>query len=143
MSHQLHTHREYDVEGRVVLEVFEDDTTRVVEAFQYEGDWTIREQKQIFKENEDGYLCIERFKNDGSAWIQKMFDLKTGRLESEMREIETKDGTIWHDVTFHEDGSVSRAIHTTRPVKGGILEQTIVDGKIESYTIIKPQVTKS
>lgn len=132
-----HTHREYDVEGRVVLEVFEDDMTRVVESFQYEGEWTIREQKHISKDSEDGFLCIERFKNDGSAWTQKMFDLKTGRLESEMREIETKDGTIWHDTTYHEDGSVKRAVHTTRPIKEGTLEQTIVDGKIESYSIIK------
>lgn len=142
MSHQPHTHREYDAEGRVVLEVFEDDTTRVVESFQYEGDWTIREQKQLSKEAEDGFLCIERFKNDGSSWTQKMFDLKTGRLESEMRELKTKDGTVCHDVTYCEDGSVKRALHTTRPVKGGTLEQTIVDGKIEEYTIIKPKVLK-
>lgn len=142
MSHQPHTHREYDAEGRVVLEVFEDDSTCIVESFQYEGDWTIHEQKQISKDIEDGFLCIERFKNDGSAWTQKMFDLKTGRLESEMRQIETDDGCIWHEMTYNEDDSVRRAVHTTRPVKGGTLEQTIVDGKIEEYTIIKPKVLK-
>lgn len=71
-----------------------------------------------------------------------MFNLKTGRLESEMRQIETNDGCIWHENIYHEDGSVRRALHTTRPVKGGTLEQTIVDGKIEEYTIIKPKVLR-
>lgn len=131
------SYRKYDDNGRITLEVLDSDAIHITDKYQYENDWTIREQKHIFKDSEDGFLYIERFKNDGSAWTQKIFDLKTGRLESEMREIETKDGTIWHDTTYHEDGSVKRAVHTTRPVKEGVLEQTIVDGKIESYSIIK------
>lgn len=77
-THQPHTHREYDAEGRVVLEVFEDDTTRVVETFQYEGDWTIREQKHLSKDSEVGFLCIERFKNDGSARWSSFFYVQFG-----------------------------------------------------------------
>lgn len=135
-----HTHREYDDKGRIILEVFESDEVRVKDIYQYEKEWIIREQEHYIKSEERGYLSVERFREDGSAWTQKFFDLKTGRLESEMRQIDTAEGCIWHDIDYHEDGTISRSIHTTRQVEEGTLEQTIKDGKIESYTLSKPDV---
>ena len=38
---------------------------------------------------------------------------------------------------YNEDGTISRSVHTNRPTEGGILEQTIQDGKIVSYTLIR------
>lgn len=135
-----HTRREYDDNGRITLEIYESDTVRITDKYLYENEWIIREHENFFLTEDRGFLSVERYREDGSAWLQKMFDLKSGRLESEMRQIETADGCIWHDITYNEDGSITRAVHTTRPVKGGTLEQTIVDGKIEEYTIIKPEV---
>ena len=130
-------HREYDADNRIILEVFENDFQIIEDRYIYENGWIIHEQTCRFKLEDRGFINLERYKEDGSEWMQKFFDLKTGRLKSEMRQIESDSGIVWHDMDYNEDGTISRSLHTNRPVEGGILEQTIKNGKIESYTFIQ------
>ena len=130
-------HREYDADNRIILEVFENDFQIIEDRYIYENDWIIHEQTCRFKLEDRGFINLERYKEDGSEWMQKFFDLETGRLKSEMRQIESDSGIVWHDMDYNEDGTISRSLHTNRPVEGGILEQTIKNGKIESYTFIQ------
>lgn len=129
-----HTHREYDENNRVINEYFENDYQILEDSYIYENGWIVHEQKCTFKLENRGFVNLERYREDGSQWLQKFFDLVTGRLESEMRQIETESGVVWHDIDYNEDGTISRSLHTSRPVEGGIAEQTIQDGKIVSYT---------
>lgn len=130
-------HREYDADNRIILEVFENDFQIIEDRYIYENGWIIHEQKCTFKLENRGFVNLERYKEDGSEWMQKFFDLETGRLKSEMRQIESDSGIVWHDMDYNEDGTISRSLHTNRPTEGGILEQTIQDGKIVSYTLIR------
>lgn len=130
-------HREYDADNRIILEVFENDFQIIEDRYIYENGWIIHEQKCTFKLENRGFINLERYKEDGSEWMQKFFDLETGRLKSEMRQIESDSGIVWHDMDYNEDGTISRSLHTNRPTEGGILEQTIQDGKIVSYTLIR------
>lgn len=134
---QSNTHREYDADNRIILEVFENDSQIIEDRYIYENGWIIHEQTCRFKLEDRGFINLERYKEDGSEWMQKFFDLETGRLKSEMRQIESDSGIVWHDMDYNEDGTISRSLHTNRPVEGGILEQTIKNGKIESYTFIQ------
>ena len=132
-----HTHREYDEDNRLIKEYFENEYQILEDRYFYENGWIIHEQKCTFKLENRGFVNLERYKEDGSEWMQKFFDLETGRLKSEMRQIESDSGIVWHDMDYNEDGTISRSLHTNRPVEGGILEQTIKNGKIESYTFIQ------
>ena len=132
-----HTHREYDADNRIILEVFENDFQIIEDRYIYENGWIIHEQKCTFKLENRGFVNLERYKEDGSEWMQKFFDLETGRLKSEMRQIESDSGIVWHDMDYNEDGTISHSLHTNRSVEGGILEQTIKDGKIESYIFMQ------
>lgn len=134
---QSNTHREYDEDNRVIKEYFENEYQILEDRYFYEDGWIIHEQKCTFKLENRGFVNLERYKEDGSEWMQKFFDLETGRLKSEMRQIESDSGIVWHDMDYNEDGTISRSLHTNRPVEGGILEQTIKNGKIESYTFIQ------
>lgn len=134
---QSNTHREYDKDNRLIKEYFENDYQILEDSYIYENGWIIHEQKCTFKLENRGFVNLERYKEDGSQWIQKFFDLETGRLKSEMRQIESDSGIVWHDMDYNEDGTISRSLHTNRPAEGGILEQTIQDGKIVSYTLIR------
>jgi hypothetical protein len=134
---QSNTHREYDEDNRVIKEYFENEYQILEDRYFYENGWIIHEQKCTFKLENRGFVNLERYKEDGSEWMQKFFDLETGRLKSEMRQIESDSGIVWHDMDYNEDGTISRSLHTNRPVEGGILEQTIKNGKIESYTFIQ------
>jgi hypothetical protein len=131
------THREYDEDNRLIKEYFENDYQILEDRYFYENGWIIHEQKCTFKLENRGFVNLERYKEDGSEWMQKFFDLETGRLKSEMRQIESDSGIVWHEMDYNEDGTISRSMHTNRPVEGGILEQTIQDGKIVSYTLIR------
>ena len=131
------THREYDEDNRLIKEYFENDYQILEDRYFYENGWIIHEQKCTFKLENRGFVNLERYKEDGSEWMQKFFDLETGRLKSEMRQIESDSGIVWHEMDYNEDGTISRSLHTNRPVEGGILEQTIQDGKIVSYTLIR------
>ena len=134
---QSNTHREYDEDNRVIKEYFENEYQILEDSYIYENGWIIHEQKCTFKLENRGFVNLERYKEDGSEWMQKFFDLETGRLKSEMRQIESDSGIVWHDMDYNEDGTISRSLHTNRPAEGGILEQTIQDGKIVSYTLIR------
>lgn len=134
---QSNTHREYDEDNRLIKEYFENDYQILEDSYIYENGWIIHEQKCTFKLENRGFVNLERYKEDGSEWMQKFFDLETGRLKSEMRQIESNSGIVWHDMDYNEDGTISRSLHTNRPTEGGILEQTIQDGKIVSYTLIR------
>lgn len=134
---QSNTHREYDEDNRVIKEYFENEYHILEDRYFYENGWIIHEQKCTFKLENRGFVNLERYKEDGSEWMQKFFDLETGRLKSEMRQIESDSGIVWHDMDYNEDGTISRSLHTNRPAEGGILEQTIQDGKIVSYTFIQ------
>ncbi len=134
---QSNTHREYDEDNRVIKEYFENEYQILEDRYFYENGWIIHEQKCTFKLENRGFVNLERYKEDGSEWMQKFFDLETGRLKSEMRQIESDSGIVWHDMDYNEDGTISRSLHTNRPAEGGILEQTIQDGKIVSYTFIQ------
>ena len=134
---QSNTHREYDEDNRLIKEYFENDYQILEDRYFYEKGWIIHEQKCTFKLENRGFVNLERYKEDGSEWMQKFFDLETGRLKSEMRQIESDSGIVWHDMDYNEDGTISRSLHTNRPAEGGILEQTIQDGKIVSYTLIR------
>ena len=134
---QSNTHREYDEDNRLIKEYFENDYQILEDSYIYENGWIIHEQKCTFKLENRGFVNLERYKEDGSEWMQKFFDLETGRLKSEMRQIESDSGIVWHDMDYNEDGTISRSLHTNRPAEGGILEQTIQDGKIVSYTLIR------
>ena len=136
---QSNTHREYDEDNRVIKEYFENEYQILEDRYFYENGWIIHEQKCTFKLENRGFVNLERYKEDGSEWMQKFFDLETGRLKSEMRQIESDSGIVWHDMDYNEDGTISRSLHTNRPVEGGILEQTIQDGKIVSYTLIRQE----
>ena len=131
------THREYDEDNRLIKEYFENDYQILEDSYIYENGWIIHEQKCTFKLESRGFVNLERYKEDGSEWMQKFFDLETGRLKSEMRQIESNSGIVWHDMDYHEDGTISRSLHTNRPADEGIIEQTIQDGKIVSYTLIR------
>ena len=131
------THREYDEDNRLIKEYFENDYQILEDSYIYENGWIIHEQKCTFKLESRGFVNLERYKEDGSEWMQKFFDLETGRLKSEMRQIESDSGIVWHDMDYHEDGTISRSLHTNRPADEGIIEQTIQDGKIVSYTLIR------
>lgn len=137
MSDSHHAHREYDEDNRLIKEYFENDYQILEDSYIYENGWIIHEQKCTFKLENRGFVNLERYKEDGSEWMQKFFDLETGRLKSEMRQIESDSGIVWHDMDYNEDGTISRSLHTNRPAEGGILEQTILDGKIVSYTFIQ------
>ena len=137
MSDSHHTHREYDEDNRVIKEYFENDYQILEDRYFYENEWIIHEQKCTFKQENRGFVNLERYKEDGSEWMQKFFDLETGRLKSEMRQIESDSGIVWHDMDYNEDGTISRSLHTNRPAEEGIIEQTIQDGKIVSYTLIR------
>lgn len=132
-----HTRREYDEENRMIKEYFENEFQILEDSYIYENGWIIHEQKCTFKLENRGFVNLERYKEDGSQWIQKFFDLETGRLKSEMRQIESNSGIVWHDMDYNEDGTISRSLHTNRPADEGIIEQTIQDGKIVSYTLIR------
>ena len=132
-----HTHREYDENNRMIKEYFENDYQILEDSYVYENGWVIHEQKCTFKLENRGFVNLERYKEDGSEWMQKFFDLETGRLKYEMRQIESDSGIVWHDMDYNEDGTISHSLHTNRPVEGGILEQTIKDGKIESYIFMQ------
>lgn len=134
---QSNTHREYDEDNRLIKEYFENDYQILEDRYFYEKGWIIHEQKCTFKLENRGFVNLERYKEDGSEWMQKFFDLETGRLKSEMRQIESDSGIVWHDMDYNEDGTISRSLHTNRPAEGGIIEQTIQDGKIVSYTLIR------
>lgn len=134
---QSNTHREYDEDNRLIKEYFENDYQILEDSYIYENGWIIHEQKCTFKLENRGFVNLERYKEDGSEWMQKFFDLETGRLKSEMRQIESNSCIVWHDMDYNEDGTISRSLHTNRPTEGGILEQTIQDGKIVSYTFIQ------
>lgn len=134
---QSNTHREYDEDNRLIKEYFENDYQILEDSYIYENGWIIHEQKCTFKLENRGFVNLERYKEDGSEWMQKFFDLETGRLKSEMRQIESDSGIVWHDMDYNEDGTISRSLHTNRPAEGGIIEQTIQDGKIVSYTLIR------
>ena len=134
---QSNTHREYDEDNRVIKEYFENEYQILEDRYFYENGWIIHEQKCTFKLENRGFVNLERYKEDGSEWMQKFFDLETGRLKSEMRQIESDSGIVWHDMDYNEDGTISRSLHTNRPAEGGIIEQTIQDGKIVSYTLIR------
>lgn len=134
---QSNTHREYDEDNRLIKEYCENDYQILEDSYIYENGWIIHEQKCTFKLENRGFVNLERYKEDGSEWMQKFFDLETGRLKSEMRQIESDSGIVWHDMDYNEDGTISRSLHTNRPTEGGILEQTIQDGKIVSYTLIR------
>ena len=131
------THREYDEDNRLIKEYFENDYQILEDSYIYENGWIIHEQKCTFKLENRGFVNLERYKEDGSEWMQKFFDLETGRLKSEMRQIESNSGIVWHDMDYNEDGTISRSLHTNRPADEGIIEQTIQDGKIVSYTLIR------
>lgn len=131
------THREYDEDNRVIKEYFENDYQILEDRYFYENGWIIHEQKCTFKLENRGFVNLERYKEDGSEWMQKFFDLETGRLKSEMRQIESNYGIVWHEMEYNEDGTISRSLHTNRPAEEGIIEQTIQDGKIVSYTLIR------
>lgn len=133
----FHTHREYDEDNRLIKEYFENDYQILEDSYIYENGWIIHEQKCTFKLENRGFVNLERYKEDGSEWMQKFFDLETRRLKSEMRQIESNSCIVWHDMDYNEDGTISRSLHTNRPTEGGILEQTIQDGKIVSYTLIR------
>jgi hypothetical protein len=133
----FHTHREYDEDNRLIKEYFENDYQILEDSYIYENGWIIHEQKCTFKLENRGFVNLERYKEDGSEWMQKFFDLETGRLKSEMRQIESNSCIVWHDMDYNEDGTISRSLHSNRPAEGGILEQTIQDGKIVSYTLIR------
>ena len=137
MSDSHHTHREYDEDNRLIKEYFENDYQILEDRYFYENEWIIHEQKCTFKQENRGFVNLERYKEDGSEWMQKFFDLETGRLKSEMRQIESDSGIVWHDMDYNEDGTISRSLHTNRPAEEGIIEQTIQDGKIVSYTLIR------
>lgn len=132
-----HTRREYDEENRMIKEYFENEFQILEDSYIYENGWIIHEQKCTFKLENRGFVNLERYKEDGSEWMQKFFDLETGRLKSEMRQIESDSGIVWHDMDYNEDGTISRSLHTNRPADEGIIEQTIQDGKIVSYTLIR------
>lgn len=134
---QSNTHREYDEDNRLIKEYFENDYQILEDSYIYENGWIIHEQKCTFKLENRGFVNLERYKEDGSEWMQKFFDLETGRLKSEMRQIESDSGIVWHDMDYNEDGTISRSLHTNRPADEGIIEQTIQDGKIVSYTLIR------
>ena len=134
---QSNTHREYDEDNRLIKEYFENDYQILEDRYFYEKGWIIHEQKCTFKLENRGFVNLERYKEDGSEWMQKFFDLETGRLKSEMRQIESDSGIVWHDMDYNEDGTISRSLHTNRPADEGIIEQTIQDGKIVSYTLIR------
>ena len=134
---QSNTHREYDEDNRVIKEYFENEYQILEDRYFYEKGWIIHEQKCTFKLENRGFVNLERYKEDGSEWMQKFFDLETGRLKSEMRQIESDSGIVWHDMDYNEDGTISRSLHTNRPADEGIIEQTIQDGKIVSYTLIR------
>lgn len=137
MSDSHHTHREYDEDNRVIKEYFENDYQILEDSYIYENGWIIHEQKCTFKLENRGFVNLERYKEDGSEWMQKFFDLETGRLKSEMHQIESNSGIVWHEMDYNEDGTISRSLHTNRPAEEGIIEQTIQDGKIVSYTLIR------
>ena len=134
---QSNTHREYDEDNRLIKEYFENDYQILEDSYIYENGWIIHEQKCTFKLENRGFVNLERYKEDGSEWMQKFFDLETGRLKSEMRQIESDSGIVWHDMDYNEDGTISRSLHTNRPADEGIIEQTIQDGNIVSYTLIR------
>ena len=136
---QSNTHREYDEDNRLIKEYFENDYQILEDSYIYEKGWIIHEQKCTFKLENRGFVNLERYSEDGSEWMQKFFDLETGRLKSEMRQIESDSGIVWHEMDYNEDGTISRSLHTNRPAEGGILEQTIQDGKIVSYTLIRQE----
>ena len=79
-----HTHREYDENNRVIKEYFENDYQILEDSYIYENGWIIHEQKCTFKLENRGFVNLERDKEDGSEWMQKFFDLETGRLKYEM-----------------------------------------------------------
>lgn len=131
-----HTHRKYDDQQRIVLEIFEDDALKVVDYYQYEHNWIIREQWYEEKNGLVKFRSVERYREDGSAWTQKFFSDGTN-LTSESRQIDTASGAIWHNIDYNPDGTISRSIHTTTKFPEGIVEQTVKDGRIEEYTLIQ------
>lgn len=131
-----HTHRKFDDFGRIILETYEDDFVVVTDVYQYDGDWIICEQTREFKDRNTKFKSVERYREDGSGWIQKYF-ADGVHLTSESRQLDTESGTIWHNIEYYPDGTISRSVHTTTPLPEGVLEQTVEDGTITEYSLIK------